>query len=80
MKIGAGSARDGIVRCNTERAVNFNLDAVVQVYMKTLHKMGFSKDFFFCLETAVWVLTGVSRKWELRGVLDKEQEGAVSSL
>ena len=72
------------MRCNTERAVNFNLDAVVQAYMKTLHEMGFSKDFFFCLETAVWVLTGgeewVSRKWELRGVLDKEQEGAVSSL
>ena len=46
------------MRCNTERAVNFNLDAVVQAYMKTLHEMGFSKDFFFCLETAVWVLTG----------------------
>ena len=44
------------MRCNTERAVNFNLDAVVQAYMKTLHEMGFSKDFFFCLETAVWVL------------------------
>ena len=69
------------MRCNTERAVNFNLDAVVQAYMKTLHEMGFSKDFFFCLETAVWVLREwVSRKWELRGVLDKEQEGAVSSL
>ena len=44
------------MRCNTERAVNANLDAVVQAYMKTLHEMGFSKDFFFCLETAVWVL------------------------
>ena len=75
------------MRCNTERAVNFNLDAIyghsASLYENFARDGIFKRFLLLPGDSSVGFNRGeewVSRKWELRGVLDKEQEGAVSSL